>query len=121
MSKAKKLYILLAVLAVICMAAVIVSTSEKKQEKVRSEGITALSLDTDSVTALSWEYADNSFAFHKSDDGTWLYDKDAAFPVDQNEIETLLSVFSDFRTDFTIEDVTDLGQYGLEKPTATIR
>ncbi len=121
MSKAKKLYILLAVLAVICMAAVIVSTSEKKQEKVRSEGITALSLDTDSVTALSWEYANNSFAFHKSDDGTWYYDTDAAFPVDQNEIETLLSVFSDFRTDFTIEDVTDLGQYGLEKPTATIR
>ncbi len=121
MSKAKKLCILLAVLAAVCAAAVIVSTTERKQEQVRSEGITALSLDADSVTALSWEYADNSFAFHKGEDGTWLYDADEAFPVNQTVIASLLAVFSDFRTDFTIEGVTDLGQYGLSSPTATIR
>ena len=114
MSKTKKLCVLLAVLAAVCAAAVIVSTTERKQEQVRSEGITALSLDADSVTALSWEYADNSFAFHRSEDGTWLYDTDEAFPVNQSVITSLLAVFSDFRTDFTIDDVTDLGQYGLD-------
>ncbi len=120
MSRTKKLCVLLAVLAAVCAAAVIVSTTERKQEQVRSEGITALSLDADSVTALSWEYADNSFAFHKDEDGTWLYDTDEAFPVDQEVIDSLLAVFSDFRTDFTIDDVTDLGQYGLDEPTASI-
>lgn len=121
MSRAKRLYVLLAVLAAVCAAAVIVSTTEKKQEKVRSEGITALSLDSGSVTALSWEYADGSFAFHKTEDGTWLYDTDEAFPVNQSVIASLLAVFSDFRTDFTISDVTDLSQYGLDDPTASIR
>ena len=120
MSKTKKLCVLLAVLAAVCAAAVIVSTTGKKQEQVRSEGITALSLDADSVTALSWEYADNSFAFHKNEDGTWLYDTDEAFPVDQSVITSLLAVFSDFRTDFTIDAVTDLSQYGLDDPTASI-
>ena len=120
MSKTKKLCVLLAVLAAVCAAAVIVSTTEKKQEQVRSEGITALSVDADSVTALSWEYADNSFAFHKDEDGTWIYDTDEAFPVDQSVIASLLDVFSDFRTDFTIDDVTDLSQYGLDDPTASI-
>ena len=120
MSKTKKLCVLLAVLAAVCAAGVIVSTTEKKQEQVRSEGITALSLDSGSVTALSWEYADNSFAFHKDEDGTWIYDTDEAFPVDQSVIASLLAVFSDFRTDFTIDDVTDLSQYGLDDPTAAI-
>ena len=120
MSRTKKLCVLLAVLAVVCAAAVIVSTTEKKQEQVRSEGITALSLDADSVTALSWEYAGSSFAFHRSEDGTWLYDTDEAFPVNQSVITSLLAVFGDFRTDFTIDDVTDLSQYGLDDPTAAI-
>ncbi len=120
MSKTKKLCALLAVLAAVCAAAVIVSTTERKQEQVRSEGITALSLDTDSVTALSWEYADNSFAFHKDENGTWIYDTDEAFPVDQEVIASLLAVFRDFRTDFTIDEVTDLSQYGLDTPTASI-
>ena len=53
MSKTKKLCALLVVLAAVCIAAVIVSTTERKQEQIRSEGITALSLDADSVTALS--------------------------------------------------------------------
>lgn len=120
MSKTKKLCVLLAVLAAVCAAAVIVSTAERKQEQVRSEGITALSVDADSVTALSWEYEDNSFAFHKNEDGTWLYDADEAFPVNQSVIASLLDVFSDFRTDFTIDGVTDLSQYGLDDPIASI-
>lgn len=120
MSKTKKLCALLVVLAAVCIAAVIVSTTERKQEQIRSEGITALSLDADSVTALSWEYAGNSFAFHRDEGGTWLYDKDEAFPVNQSVISSLLAVFSDFRTDFTIEGVTDLSQYGLDDPTAAI-
>ena len=120
MSKTKKLCVLLVVLAAVCAAGIIVSTMERKQEQVRSEGITALSVDADSVTALSWEYADNSFAFHKDEDGVWIYDTDEAFPVDQEVIDLLLAVFSDFRTDFTIDDVTDLGQYGLDDPTAAI-
>lgn len=120
MSRTKKLCVLLAVLAAVCAAAVLVSTTERKQEQVRSEGITALTVDTDSVTALSWTYADNSFAFHRDGD-TWVYDADEAFPVDQSEIAALLAVFADFRTDFTIEDVSDLSQYGLDDPAATIR
>lgn len=114
----KKLYLLLGVLALVCGAVFLVSRVQQHQEAIRSGTTTVLTLDTSTATALSWEYADNSFSFHKDDQ--WVYDDDEAFPVDQAEIGTLLGQFEQFTADFTIEDVQDLSQYGLDDPTCTI-
>lgn len=118
MGKKKTLCLLLGVLAVICVAAVVVSRVEQRKEDIRSGEVTVLSIETESVTALSWEYGGNSFAFHKED--KWLYDGDEQFPVDQSAIETLLETFSSFTAAFTIEAPEELGDYGLDDPTATI-
>ena len=118
MGNRKKLYLLLGVLALVCGAVFLVSRIQQHQEAIRSGTTTVLTLDTSSATALSWEYADNSFSFHK--DGQWVYDDDDAFPVDQAEIGTLLGQFEQFTANFTIEDAQDLSQYGLDDPTCTI-
>jgi hypothetical protein len=118
MSRSKKLYILLGVLVVISVITLIVSRVEQKQEEIKNSDETILAIPSDDVTVLSWKTEDASFAFHK--DGTWLYDEDEAFPVDQEEINTLLSMFEDFGVSFIIENVDDFGQYGLDNPVGTI-
>lgn len=118
MGKTKKLCLLLGVLVLVCGAVLLVSRIQQRQEAIRSGTTTVLTLDTSTATALSWEYAGNSFSFHKDDQ--WVYDDDAAFPVDQEEIGTLLGQFEQFTADFTIEDAQDLSQYGLDDPTCTI-
>jgi hypothetical protein len=59
-----------------------------------------------------------SFAFHR--DGTWTYDEDEEFPVDEDKMNTLLGMFEDFGVSFIIENVEDFGQYGLDDPVCTI-
>ena len=84
MKRAKRLSALLILLMVVCAAAIAVMQMEERQEQIEATGEIVLEIDSEAVTSLSWEYADTSLAFHK--DGTWLYDEDAAFPVDQEKI-----------------------------------
>jgi hypothetical protein len=118
MSRSKKLYILLGVLVVISLITFIVSRVEQKKEDIKNSDETILAIPSDDVTVLSWETEDASFAFHK--DGTWLYDEDEDFPVDEEEIDELLSMFEDFGAAFIIENVDDFGQYGLDDPVGSI-
>jgi hypothetical protein len=119
MKRAKKLYVLLGVLVVVCIVTIVVSRIQIKREEIKNSDEIILELPTDSVESLSWTYNDTSFAFHK--DGTWLYDEDEAFPVDETAIESLLEQFESFGVSFVIEDVEDYGQYGLDDPECTIQ
>jgi hypothetical protein len=119
MKRAKKLYVLLGVLVVVCIVTIVVSRVQIKQEEIKNSDEIILELPTDSVESLSWSYNDTSFAFHK--DGTWLYDEDEAFPVDETAIEGLLEQFESFGVSFVIENVEDYGQYGLDDPECTIQ
>ena len=119
MKKAKKIYALLGVLLVICVATFVISRQEEEKEKIKNSDAVILTIDSESVSALSWEYGDISLAFHK--DENWLYDEDEAFPVDEEKIADLLEQFSEFGVSFEIDEVEDYSQYGLDDPTCTIR
>ncbi len=97
MKRAKRLYVLLGVLVVVCIAAFAVVKHEERQEEIRNSGEIVLEIDPETVDALSWEYESESLAFHK--DETWQYDEEAAF---------------------IIKEVTDYSQYGLDNPVCTI-
>ena len=120
MSKQKKLYVLIVVLLIAIILALIAGTVQTRAEKIEENGTTVLSIEPASVTAVSWDTESSSFAFHKSDD-TWVYDADEAFPVNADAIEELLAVFEDFGASFTIDDVDNLGTYGLDSPECTIK
>jgi hypothetical protein len=117
-NRSKRLYLLGGLLVAVSLATFGVFRLQEHQEQIKTSGETILAVPAADVTSLSWEYEDTALAFHKSD--TWVYDDDAAFPVDDATIEAMLGLFEDFAAAFVIEDVTDFGQYGLDDPTATI-
>ena len=119
MRKATKLYALLGVLLVVCIAAFAVSRYEEKKEQIKNSGEVILEIPTDSVTALSWTNKSGKFSFTK--DETWVYDDDNAFPVDEEKINDLLEQFTSFAAAFSIDDVEDYAQYGLDEPICTIK
>lgn len=118
MKRAKRIYILLGVLAVVCIAAFAVMQYQEQQEIIQNTDEIILEVDAGTVQSLSWEYESETLAFHK--DGTWLYDEDEAFPVDEEKMNALLELFQDFGASFIIHDVTDFAQYGLDDPVCTI-
>lgn len=118
MKRLKKIYLLLGILAVVCLATIGVMQLEEHKEKIKNTDEIILSVPVDSVQSLSWEYESETFAFHR--DGKWLYDEDEAFPVEEEEINRLLEQFREFGASFIIEEAEDYGQYGLDEPLCTI-
>lgn len=91
MKRAKRIYILLGILAVICVVTFFVVKHEEKQENIRNSGEVVLEVDVDSVESISWENESESLAFHKEDG--WIYDDDTAFPVNEEKINELIEQF----------------------------
>ncbi len=118
MKRGKRVLILLGVLVIAVGAALAASRVKERREEIAVFGETFLSVPADSVTALSFSDGDTSLAFHR--DGTWFWDDDAAFPVDQEKIQSLLEPFEDMPAAFVIGDVDDYGQYGLTEPECTV-
>ena len=54
MKRAKKLYILLGVLVLACIATFVLTRMEDEKEQIKASGETILSLDSSAVTSLSW-------------------------------------------------------------------
>ena len=120
MYRSKRLLILLAVLAVVCLAAFAALGWEQRQEAIQTSGQVVLEIPTDRVRSLSWTYGETALTFSRDEEGHWSYDADGAFPVDPEAMEDLLSPFAAFSAAFTIQDVEDYGQYGLEDPVCSI-
>ena len=120
MKRSKKIGILCAVFVCISLAAFGVSRYEEQKERIRNSDEIILELAQEDVKILSWECDTGSFAFHREENGGWLYDTDEAFPVDNEKIGNLLDQFQAFGVSFIIEDVEDWGQYGLDEPVCTI-
>lgn len=119
MKRYKKLAVLGAVLALVCIATLLLMHYEEKQEEIKNSDAVILSVDTASVQSLAWEFVDGGFAFTKDEDG-WHYDEDDTFPVSEEKIEAIISAFEEFGASFTIENAEDFGTYGLDDPDCVI-
>ena len=120
MNRSKKLIILLVVLLSACLLTLFISKMELKKEQIKESGEVILTIPADTVTKLDWELhdANQKLSFHKEEE--WIYDDDAAFPVDPEKIHGLLEPLEELHADFVIEDVEDEALYGLDEPSATI-
>ena len=118
MNRSKRIFLLLGVLAAVCLVTFCVSRYQEHQEQIKTTAEIILEIPEDTVETLSWTYEDESFAFHR--DGNWIYDEDEAFPVDGDGISALLEPFQALGAAFIIESVEDYGQYGLDDPQCTI-
>lgn len=120
MKRNKKIVILLGIFLCISLAAFGVSKYEEHKEKIKNSDEIIMEVAQEDVNVLSWECDTGSFAFHRDEDGSWIYDEDEAFPVDEERMSELLGLFQEFGVSFKIEEVEDFGQYGLDAPVCTI-
>ncbi len=119
MSRSKKLCLLAGILLVVCLSTIGVSQYEVHKEKIKNSDQVILTLNSEDVKALSWEYESETLSFHR--DEKWAYDEDENFPVSEKKINEMLEQFQEFGAAFVIEEVEDYGQYGLENPLCRIR
>lgn len=116
MKRYKRLLVLVVLLAVATVATLILTQYEQKQEQIRTSDAVILQIPSDTVTALSWEYASgDSLSFYNSGSG-WKYEQDEAFPVSEEKVDAILAHFESYGVSFAIEDVEDYAQYGLDDP-----
>lgn len=120
MKRSKKMILLLCVLAVVCIATVVMTNFDPEQEQIEATNEVILSLSGGSVTKLSWDGEETALAFHRDEENVWYYNEDDTFPVDQEEMDVLLAEFAEVTASFVIEDVTDYSQYGLDDPVCII-
>lgn len=121
MKRTKKLGILCGILTGVSIAAFGVSSYERQKEIIKNSDEIIMEIKNEEVNVLSWECDTGAFAFHRDENGNWLYDEDEEFPVDEEKIKGLLELFEEFGVSFTIEEVEDYGLYGLDTPVCTIR
>jgi hypothetical protein len=120
MTRGKKLLLLLAVLVVLCAAALVISRLDLEQADVQEDdSVTLLTLDPDTVTQLSWTYQGETVTLTLSEDG-WIDADGSGQEIDQDTVSAMLTALSDVTAQKTIESPDDLAQYGLEEPTCTI-
>lgn len=119
MKRGKKLLILLLVLAVLGGVTALLSNLNWEKETVADTSITIVSVDTETVTALSWTYGEETPAFWKVN-GAWEYTGDSAYPVDTTKLDLILLSVAEVVSTKTIEDVSDLADYGLDQPACAI-
>lgn len=118
MKRFKRIYLLLGILAIVCLGTIGAMQLEVHKEKIKNTDEIILAVPVDSVQAILWEYESETFAFHREE--KWLYDEDEAFPVEEEKISRILEQFQEFGASFVIEEAEDYGQYGLEEPVCTI-
>ena len=118
MNRTKRLAALGCAAAAACIGVVVLSRIQTTQDAIRESGEVVLSIDPETVQSVSWEYGNNSYAFHR--DGDWVYDADTAFLVDPEKMDRLLSPFEAMGAAFIIEEPASLSEYGLDDPVCTI-
>ncbi len=120
MKRYKRVWILVCILVVCCIAAFAVTKIEEQKEQIRNSEDVILAVTNADVQSVSWEQGESALGFHRDDNGVWRWDDDEAFPVDDEAMADLLSIFEAFSTAFAIEEVEDYSQYGLDEPECTI-
>ena len=112
--------ILLGVLAALIVTLIIVTNTQKKKEDIKVSGEIILTVNEANAKSISWNSEENNYAFHRGPDGKWVYDKDAEFPVSQDEVGDVFNLFRNLKAAFVIEHVTDFAQYGLKDPVSVV-
>ena len=118
MKKQKKQLIALCILLLICIVAWVgltkwnKSQEQKKQEEEEASKVMVTDIATEDVKAFSYQYNNETLSFVKEDD-TWYYEADKSIALDQDAVETLVTLTTgDGTTTLLIGNKNDmLSQY----------
>lgn len=122
MNKQKKQMLALVLVLVVLVAGYfgLQQYNKLQSEKESSEPKNMLTdIDSDEIIKLSYTYEGEEYRFYKEDD-TWLAEDDPTQSLMQYRITNLVSKAAQLEAVNTIENVTDMSQYGLSEPTRSI-
>lgn len=102
-----------------------VYTGNQEKQKARDEEQKAaqavvVAIKSEDVREISFNGDEGPITFVRGEKG-WQCPDDEAFAMDEEKIGTLLADLSALSADRTLEKVEDVGQYGLENPSRTVR
>lgn len=90
----------------------------QEQESDAKDTEIIVDINRDDITKFSYEYDGETYAFEKKDD-TWYYVDDPSMNLNQNIIGTMLMKLAKLEIVQSIENVTDMSQYGLDEDYLT--
>lgn len=91
--------------------------NEKVQEKASEESQkeTITEIETADITKLTFQIGEDEAVFEKEEE-EWKYAADEAFPVNSAQIDSVLGCLAPLEAIRTLEDITDISEYGLDEP-----
>ncbi len=105
-------------LALIAVLAVVQKKADAYENKDDSETLTDLTADEITGVGITKSGSD-AMSFTLADD-TWTCDQDDTLDIDSSQVNLLTASLTGITVTDTIDDVTDLSQYGLDEPNAVI-
>lgn len=95
-------------------------TEEAAAVEEEDENEEIVSISGDEIANLTFELDGSEVTWVKEEDG-WYLSGDKEFPVDESKMTTLISSISSISAERTLEDVSNLKDYGLENPVNVIK
>lgn len=125
MQKQKKQFVIALILLILCAAALLgvklynQKQEEKKDAEAEASKIVVTDLNTDDITAFSYQLNGETLSFTKEGD-SWIYDGDAGIDIDEDIIDTMLNKVTAITAEEEISEYEELSDYGLDQPSNTI-
>lgn len=86
------------------------------EDVVETEGsFNVANLSTEEIVSLSWTHEEEEISLSRGEEG-WTYDGDAAFPLAQDDVETMVETVANLHATRALQGGTNLADYGLEEP-----
>lgn len=118
--KVGTLLILIGVLILMILLYFLVINKKEEEDKTE-DAITLSTIESDTVSEISYTMNGTTLTYKKSDD-TWIDKSDTKAPINQDYVTNMLSAVSGLTADkMIVEDAQDLSEYGLDKPALDIR
>lgn len=117
-----QLIFLVVALAILAAGFFALKYYNKQQDENAKEAVSDVVFDVgaEDILKITYEYSGETNCFEKVD-GTWYYAKDHSLDINQYNINSMAEKCAGLAATQTIEDVTDMSQYGLDTDARTIR
>lgn len=121
--KRQKLQLIILLIVLVALAACLFGIKQYNQaqteRQAEPEGDILIDADAEAVISITFDNGEESIHLEKVED-VWYNAADHSQAIKQNRPGVLLTGVTPLVAQVTIENVTDLGQYGLKEPSRTI-
>ncbi|MCL1828112.1 MAG: DUF4340 domain-containing protein [Oscillospiraceae bacterium] len=122
MKRAKKLLVLLGILAVLTAGVIAAGSLFGSDDDMpdADDAIIPVVFSPGTLTAVNWQSGGATLSLEKGSDGYWFYADDPSFPLDQSYPEAMISQLEGLTASRRFDSSAGSGDYGLDDPVCII-